>query len=159
MWLRRIGDHPSSSPARDALQQFSKKPNRDLRKSGHAFAIQSGASNVLLNSSIMNTDFDRQQLAREAKAIVALALRNGPIENIHAGRPCPTCTGQAGYSRITDAEMKLIMKNAVDHVYALLSLKNEEPGKYESQIRLGERYTATWDEPSMPEGRKRELNW
>ena len=49
--------------------------------------------------------------------------------------------------------MKLIMKNAVDHVYALLSLKNEEPGEYESQIRLGERYTATWDEPSMPEGR------
>jgi len=45
------------------------------------------------------------------------------------------------------------MKNAVDHVYALLSLKNEEPGEYESQIRLGERYTATWDEPSMPEGR------
>lgn len=107
----------------------------------------------MLNSSIMNTDFDRQQLAREAKAIVALALRNGPIEDIHAGRPCPTCTGQAGYSRITDAEMKLIMKNAVDHVYALLSLKNGEPGEYESQIRLGERYTATWDDPCMPEGR------
>ena len=107
----------------------------------------------LLNFSIMNTDFDRQQLAREAKAIVALAFRNGPLENLHAGRPCPTCTGQAGYSRITDTEMKLIMKNAVDHIYALLSLKNEEPGQYESQIRLGERYTATWDEPSMPEGR------
>src|SRR5713101_7031536 len=27
------------------------------------------------------------------------------------------------------------------------------PMKYESQIRLGERYTAAWDEPSMPEGR------
>jgi hypothetical protein len=107
----------------------------------------------LLNSSIMNTDFDRKQVAREAKAIVALAFRNGPLENLHAGRPCPTCTGQACYSRITDAEMKLIMKNAVDHVYGLLSLKNEEPGKYESQIRLGERYTATWDEPNMPGGR------
>ena len=107
----------------------------------------------LLNFSIMNTNFDRQQLAREAKAIVALALRNGPIENIHAGRPCPTCTGQAGYSRITDAEMKLIMKNAVDHVYALLSLKSARPEEYESRIQFGERYTATWDEPSMPEGR------
>ncbi len=116
-------------------------------------AMQFGDRTFLVHSSTMNTDFDRQQLAREAKAIVALAFRNGPIENIHAGRPCPTCTGQAGYSRITDAEMKLIMKNAVDHVYALLSLKNEQPGEYESQIRLGERYTATWDEPSMPEGR------
>ena len=48
--------------------------------------------------------------------------------------------------------MKVIMKNAVDQVYALLSLKTKEPGKYESQIRLGKRYTAAWDEPSMPEG-------
>ena len=98
----------------------------------------------------MNIDFDRQQLAREAKAIVALAFRNGPIEQIHAGRLCPTCTGHPGFSRITDAEIKLIMKNAVDQVYALLSLKNQNPEEYESQMRLGERYTAKWDDPEMP---------
>ena len=98
----------------------------------------------------MNIDFDRQQLAREAKAIVALAFRNGPIEQIHAGRRCPTCTGRSGFSRITDAEIKLIMKNAVDQVYALLSLKNQNPEEYESQMRLGERYTAKWDDPEMP---------
>ena len=101
----------------------------------------------------MEMDFDRQQLAREAKAIVALAFRNGPIENIHGGRPCPTCAGQAGYSRITDAEIKLIMKNAVDHVYALLLLKSARPDEYESRIHLGERYAAKWDEPSTPGGR------
>ena len=115
--------------------------------------MQFGDRTFLVHSSTMNTDFDRQQLAREAKAIVALAFRNGRIENIHAGRSCPTCTGQAGYSRITDAEMKLIMKNAVDHVYRLLSLKTEEPKAYESHIRLGERYTAAWDEPGVPKGR------
>ena len=142
-----------SSPAREALQQFSERPNWVFGSLATHSPCNPEPGMFLLNSSIMNTDLDHQQLAREAKAIVALALRNGPIENIHAGRPCPTCTRQAGYSRITDAEMKLIMKNAVDHVYALLSLKNEEPGEYESQIRLGERYTATWDEPSMPEGR------
>jgi hypothetical protein len=98
----------------------------------------------------MGMIFDRQQLAREAKAIVALAFRNGPIEDIHAGRPCPTCTGQAGYSRITDAEMKLIMTNAVNHLYALLALKTENPPEYESRIRLGERYTAKWDDPHTP---------
>ena len=107
----------------------------------------------LVNSSIMNTDLDRQRLAREAKQSLPV-FRNGAIEDIHAGRPCPTCTGQAGYSRITDAEMKSIIKNAVDHVYALLVLKNEAPKEYESQIRLGERYTRTWDEPAMPEGHK-----
>ena len=108
----------------------------------------------LVDSSIMSTDFDRRQLAREAKAIVALVFRNGPVEDIHAGRPCPTCTGQAGYSRITDAEMKSIIKNAVDHVYALLVLKNEAPTEYEAQIQFGGRYSAAWDEPDIPEGRK-----
>jgi hypothetical protein len=51
--------------------------------------------------------------------------------------PVRRVQGQAGYSRITDAEMKLIMKNAVDHVYALLLLKIEKPEEYESRIRLG----------------------
>jgi hypothetical protein len=92
----------------------------------------------------------RRKIAREAKAIVALAFRNGPIEDIHAGRLCPTCAGHTGYSRITDAEMKVIMKNAVNRVYALLCLKNDDPGEYESQIQFGESYTAKWDEPGVP---------
>ena len=54
---------------------------------------------------------NRQRLAIEAKAIVALAFRNGPIEGIHAGTQCPTCSGEASYSRITDAEIKEIMKS------------------------------------------------
>ena len=102
----------------------------------------------------MENESHRRQVAREAKAIVALAFRNGPIENIHAGRPCPTCSGQAGYSRITDAEMKGIMRNAVNRLYALLLLKSSDPDKYESKIRFGERYTANWDEPTMPENQK-----
>jgi hypothetical protein len=27
------------------------------------------------------------------KRFVALAFRNGPIENVHAGKACPTCHG------------------------------------------------------------------
>jgi hypothetical protein len=103
----------------------------------------------------MESESHRRQVAREAKAIVALAFRNGPIENIHAGRPCPTCSGQAGYSRITDVEMKAIMRSAVNKLYALLLLKCSDPEKYESEIRFGERYTANWDEPTMPEGQKK----
>ena len=102
----------------------------------------------------MESEPNRRQAAREAKAIVALAFRNGPIENIHAGRPCPSCSGQAGYSRITDVEMKAIMRSAVNKVYALLLLKSSDPDKYESEIRFGERYTANWDEPTTPGGPK-----
>jgi hypothetical protein len=31
-------------------------------------------------------------LAAEVKALVALAFRNGPIEDLHAGRPCAVCS-------------------------------------------------------------------
>lgn len=68
---------------------------------------------------------DREQLAMEAKAIVALALRNGPIEEIHAGRRRPTCADKAAYAHITDDEIKAIMKSAVDRVYHLLLRKVE----------------------------------
>jgi hypothetical protein len=102
----------------------------------------------------MSTKSSHEQLAREAKAIVALALRNGPIEDLHAGKQCPTCSDASGFSRLTDADIKAIMKNAVDNVYKMLCLKNENPAEYESQITFGEKYTAPWDEPSSPERRQ-----
>ena len=52
----------------------------------------------------MTNKSDQRDLVREAKAILVLAFRNGPIEDLHAGKRCPECDGQAGYSRISDAE-------------------------------------------------------
>lgn len=49
----------------------------------------------------MKMTFD-PMLATEAKALVALALRNGPIETLHAGGPCPHCNGKAEISHISD---------------------------------------------------------
>lgn len=76
----------------------------------------------------------RHQIGREAKAIVALAFRNGLIEQLHAGRPCPTCLEHDEVSRITDHEMKAIMKNAVNQAYSLLLLKTESPNEYERRF-------------------------
>ena len=95
----------------------------------------------------MRSDPVRSELAREAKSIVALCFRNGPIEDVHAGQLCPTCVGGKGYSRITDEEMQLIMRNAVNQVYRLLVLKLENPNEYERQIQFGNRYTQHWDDP------------
>jgi hypothetical protein len=89
------------------------------------------------------------ELAAEAKAIVALAFRNGPIEDVHAGKSCPTCSCDASYSRISDAGMKLIMKNAVDRVYSLLWMKQNEPKKYAESLELGRRYSTAWDDPVL----------
>jgi hypothetical protein len=89
-----------------------------------------------------------QQLAAEAKSIVALAFRNGPIEDVHAGKECPNCASKAEYSRVTQAEMKSIMKRAVDTVYKLLWLKQNSSGRYEATIEFGNLYTRLWDEPN-----------
>ena len=92
------------------------------------------------------------ELAAEAKSIVAMAFPNRPIEDVHAGKECPTCAGKSEYSHITQAEMKNIMKRAVDTVYKLLWLKHNDPEKYATTIEFGNRYTRFWDEPKMDIG-------
>lgn len=87
------------------------------------------------------------ELANEAKAIVALAFRNGPIENVHAGRVCPLCTGSSEYSRITDEEMKAMMKSAVNAVYKLLLNRDSDADTYRKSIEYGVRFTSRWDDP------------
>jgi hypothetical protein len=87
------------------------------------------------------------ELVREAKAFVALAFRNGPIEDVHAGRVCPLCTGSSEYSRITDEEMKAMMKSAVNAVYKLLLNRDNDADAYRRSIEYGIRLTSRWDDP------------
>lgn len=89
------------------------------------------------------------ELNPELAAIVALAFRNGPIEDVHAGKLCPTCSNDASYSRISDAEMKLIMKNAVDRVYSLLWMKQNKPTAFAASLELGRLYSTAWDSPVL----------
>jgi hypothetical protein len=95
----------------------------------------------------MSQQPDHNALAREAKALVALAFRNGPLERVHAGKTCAMCAGKPEFSHITNAEMKEIMKAAVDRVFSLLRLKVENPNEYERQIQFGDEYTVRWDPP------------
>jgi len=88
-------------------------------------------------------------VAREAKALVALAFRNGPIEDVHAGKVCPTCDGNPEYSRITQDEMRTIMKAAADRMYTYLLLKENDEAAYEALMSFGAKYTMAWDEPVL----------
>jgi hypothetical protein len=94
-------------------------------------------------------------LALEAKVIVALAFRNGPIEALHAGTRCALCCGNPAISHITDLEMKTIMKSAVDTLYRLLWQRENDSKHYLENLALGERYTARWDDPEIKEPRGR----
>jgi hypothetical protein len=89
------------------------------------------------------------EIAGEAKALVALAFRNGPIEDLHAGKLCPTCSGEPQFSHISEEEMKTIMKSAVDTLYRLLWQREYDPEKYRRNISFGLRYTMHWDDPAL----------
>jgi len=88
-------------------------------------------------------------LAAEAKALVALAFRNRPIEDLHAGKPCEICNGRREFSHISDDEMKALMKSAVDALYLLLWEREYDPASYRDRLSLGRRYTQSWDDPEF----------
>jgi hypothetical protein len=78
---------------------------------------------------------DRARLAEEAKAIVAMAIRNGPIEGLH--------------SRISQDEMKRIVKTAADRVYSLLWFREKNPERYAALLEATKAFTSSWDEPEL----------
>jgi hypothetical protein len=94
-------------------------------------------------------------LAMEAKALVALAFRNGPIEDLHAGRQCQECNGKADVSHISDDEMKAIMKSAVDALYGLLWKRDHDRRDYQESLAPGRRFTLHWDDPELKRSTKR----
>ena len=93
-------------------------------------------------------------LTMEAKALVVLAFRNGPIEDLHAGKSCPVCSGVADISHISNDEMKLLMKSAVDAMYRLLWQREYDPCAYNEALAFGRRNTLHWDDPELKMPRK-----
>jgi hypothetical protein len=65
----------------------------------------------------------------EANALTAFAFRNGPLENLHAGKSSPLITDPS-LSRITQAEMKEMMIEASEKLAFLLELRETEPETY-----------------------------
>lgn len=81
----------------------------------------------------------------EANALVAWAFRNGPLENLHAGKYSPLLE-DSSLSRITDAEMKALMINACRQLTKLLELKASNPAEYARQIKsYNIRYCRNWE--------------
>jgi hypothetical protein len=95
----------------------------------------------------LTDETDARQLTREAKAIVALAFRNGPLRRCALRDPCPACAGKSGVSQISNDEMKLIMKNAVNKSTPCSPQEAPTPDRYAREIAYGERHAAEWDDP------------
>jgi hypothetical protein len=100
-----------------------------------------------------------------AKAITALCVRNTYLEDLHSGTTPSSKTGNYSdvkivtpygeipwnkLSRISDAEMKRLMKEIVNCIYSFLR-RQDDPAYLEAFLQLGGRYAARWDEPELKE--------
>ena len=81
----------------------------------------------------------------EANALIAMAVRNGPLEDLHAGRYSAFLADQT-LSRLTDKEMKTLMLHASKKVTALLRMRDASPELYERYMKeYGKMYCRFWE--------------
>lgn len=111
-------------------------------------------------------DPDTSRAALLAKSIAVLCVRNTFLEDIHSGMTPSSQSGDYSdvkvvtpygeipwhkLSRLSDEEMKRLMKEIVNKIYTFLC-RQEEPEFLEAFLRMGKMYAARWDEPRMAEG-------
>ena len=81
----------------------------------------------------------------EANALTAFAFRNGPLEDLHAGKSSPL-TKDASLSRITEAEMKELMINASERLAKMLAMREKNPEAYRTWAQTyGAMYCGLWN--------------
>src|SRR5262249_43816500 len=96
-----------------------------------------------------------------AKAITVLCVRNTFLEDLHAGKAPSSKTGDYSdvkvvspygeipwqqLSRISDEEMKRLMKEIVNKVYTFLC-RQDDPAFLNAFMAFGKRSALRWDEP------------
>jgi hypothetical protein len=111
----------------------------------------------------MNEWSQEQYTAKLAKALALLCVRHTFLEDLHSGKSPISKTGDYSdvkvvtpdreipwneLSRISDEEMKKLMKQIVNKVYTvLMSLENEEAMRL--VFRGGQDYAGHWDDPEF----------
>ena len=138
MFNKRLGKIDGVLPAerlRD-IEAAAKKTENILQKSGERIAIQ---AEMTQGSADGFTHCD------EANALIAMAVRNGPLETLHAGKYSAWLEDGA-LSRITDDEMKVLMMYATRMLATLLKMRDETPEIYRRYIEeYGRTYCNGWE--------------
>ena len=80
----------------------------------------------------------------QANILTLLAFRNGPIEDLHAGK-YSTLLEAPGLSRITDEEMKTVMIAASAKLAELLTLQDSDPDAFAELLALNWRQVKNWE--------------
>ncbi len=108
---------------------------------------------------------DIHDVATQAKSIACYCVRNTILESYHSGFATDTKTGDFsdvtvidGYgkklkwnelSKISDDEMKVLMKEIVDKVYVFLMAQKENSNGFAAIIAGNAIFTNQWDNPSQ----------
>lgn len=80
----------------------------------------------------------------QANVLTLLAFRNGPIEDLHAGKYSPLLEDPE-LSRITDEEMKRIMIAASTKLAELLALRDSDPEAFAQMLAANWRQVRNWE--------------
>jgi hypothetical protein len=106
---------------------------------------------------------DKELAASLAKALAVACVRKTFLEDLHAGISPSSRAGDHSdvtvvtpygeipwnkVSRISDDEMKLLMKEAVNKLFTVLIHWNDEEFM-SALLHWGERQTVQWDEPEL----------
>jgi hypothetical protein len=106
---------------------------------------------------------DKELAARLAKALAVTCVRNTFLEDLHAGVSPSSRAGDYSdvtvvtpygeilwnkVSRISDDEMKPLMKEVVNKVFTVLMHWDDEEFM-SALLHWGERQTVRWDEPEL----------
>src|SRR5205085_10104423 len=110
-------------------------------------------------------DTEKALASHLAKAIAVLCMRNTFLEDLHSGTVPSSKSGDYSdvkvvtpygeipwqrVSRISDAEMKQLMKEIVNKLFTFLC-RQEEREFIEAFVRMGDGYAARWDEAELVE--------
>jgi hypothetical protein len=79
----------------------------------------------------------------QANVLTLLAFRNGPIEDLHAGKYSPLLE-DPDLSRITDEEMKTLMIAASAKLAELLALRDNDPDDFARLLAVNWRQVRNW---------------
>jgi hypothetical protein len=109
----------------------------------------------------MNFNIEKKLAARLAKTLASMCVRNTELEDIHAGKYPTTKTGDYSdvkvidangreipwneLSRISDDEMKMLMKRIVNRIYTYFIQGDDS--RFQAQASFYERLTQKWDDP------------
>jgi len=84
----------------------------------------------------------------EANAITCWAFRNGFIEDLHAGYSSQLLENDS-LSRISDAEMKMLMIQSSEVMTRILEMREEDPDEYWRRMEYFLSITSQWDKSEV----------